>query len=91
MVRCEIGASAAVPSPRLKMVAESPIQCSRRLLREPKLFASSPSHTPGPDNLELIDELATDQLRVAYSSSVRTERGAVPQARDEVFRWVAPN
>ncbi|KII91761.1 hypothetical protein PLICRDRAFT_136209 [Plicaturopsis crispa FD-325 SS-3] len=65
--------------------------CSRRLLREPKLVASSPSHTPGPDNLELIDELATDQLRVAYSSSVKTERGAVPQARDEVFRWVAPN
>jgi hypothetical protein len=47
----------------------------------------SASNTSSPKKLELLDELATERLRVAYSSS--GQKGEIAQGRQEVFAWVA--
>jgi tetratricopeptide (TPR) repeat protein len=60
--------------------------CTRRLLKEPRL-STSPSQTPAPKKLTLIDELATERLAVAYSSSGRN--GKMAQGRDELLAWAA--
>jgi tetratricopeptide (TPR) repeat protein len=60
--------------------------CTRRLLKEPRL-STSPSQTPAPKNLALIDELATERLSVAYSSSGRNNK--IVQGRNELLTWVA--
>jgi len=61
--------------------------CARRLVKEPRLSTSSASQTPLPKNLSLIDELATERLRVAYSSA--GTKGEIAQGRDELFAWAA--
>jgi len=61
--------------------------CARRLMKEPRLSTSSASQTPAPKNLNLIDELATERLRVAYSSAGK--KGDIAQGRDELFAWAA--
>ncbi|EGO01303.1 hypothetical protein SERLA73DRAFT_179463 [Serpula lacrymans var. lacrymans S7.3] len=61
--------------------------CARRLRQDPRLSTSSSSQTTAPRNVELLDELATERLRVAYSSSGK--KGQLAQGRDEVFAWVA--
>jgi tetratricopeptide (TPR) repeat protein len=60
--------------------------CTRRLLKEPRLSAS-PSQTPVPKNLTLIDELASERLAVAYSSS--GTNGKIAEGRSELLAWAA--
>jgi hypothetical protein len=60
-------------------------QCARRIAQNATL--KSLSNTSAPKNLELLDELATERLRVAYSSS--GQKGEIAQGRQEVFAWVA--
>ncbi|KAG2358250.1 TPR-like protein [Suillus spraguei] len=59
--------------------------CARRIAQNENLKSSS--NTSAPKNLELLDELATERLRVAYSSS--GEKGEIAKGRQEVFAWVA--
>ena len=47
----------------------------------------SSSNISPPKQLELLDELATERLRVAYSSS--GQKGEIAKGRQEVFDWVA--
>ncbi|KAG9310208.1 TPR-like protein, partial [Chiua virens] len=61
--------------------------CTRRMARDARLATNSPSNTPPPKNVEILDELATERLRVVYSSS--GERGGIAKGREEVFAWVA--
>ncbi|KIM92171.1 hypothetical protein PILCRDRAFT_810180 [Piloderma croceum F 1598] len=61
--------------------------CARRLLKDTRLSNSSASQTPAPKNINLIDELATERLRVAYSSPGK--KGEIAQGRDELFAWAA--
>ncbi|KAH7922113.1 TPR-like protein [Leucogyrophana mollusca] len=64
--------------------------CTRRLLAPSTLQPSSESGTPPPTptHLALLDELATERLRVAYSSSAGV-KGEIARGREEVFAWVA--
>lgn len=59
--------------------------CTRRIAQNANL--KSLSNTSAPKNLELLDELATERLRVAYSSS--GQKGEIAKGRQEVFTWVA--
>ncbi|KAG2035976.1 hypothetical protein BDR03DRAFT_474723 [Suillus americanus] len=59
--------------------------CARQIAQNANL--KSVSNTSAPKNLELLDELATERLRVAYSSS--GQKGEIAQGRQEVFAWVA--
>ncbi|EIW79724.1 TPR-like protein [Coniophora puteana RWD-64-598 SS2] len=61
--------------------------CSRRLIRDPEHASVSASQTDTPKNVALLDELATERLRIAYSSAGK--KGDIAQGRDEVFAWVA--
>lgn len=63
------------------------VQCTRRIAQDGWLTTSSPSNTPAPKNVGMLDELATERLRVAYSSS--GQKGEIAKGRDEVFAWVA--
>ena len=63
------------------------MQCTRRIAQDARLATSSPSNTPPPRNVEVLDELATERLRVAYSSS--GQKGEIAKGREEVFAWVA--
>jgi len=63
-------------------------RCSRGLLQcTRRLISSSPqaslSNTPIPENLNLIDELATERILTAYSG----ERGA--QTRSLISNWMS--
>ncbi|KAG2040648.1 TPR-like protein [Suillus americanus] len=58
--------------------------CTRRIAQNVNL--KSVSNTSGPKNLELLDELATERLRVAYSSA--GQKGEIAKGRQEVFAWV---
>ena len=70
------------------MMSEADIrQCTRRIAQDARLAASSASNTPPPKNVVMLDELATERLRVAYSSS--GEKGEIAKGREEVFAWVA--
>jgi tetratricopeptide (TPR) repeat protein len=63
--------------------------CARRLLNEPRLSTSSPSHTPAPKHLGLIDELATEQVMRAYSDTKAKARGGTSvQGQAEMFAWM---
>lgn len=68
-------------------VAQYGLQCARRLLKEPRLLTLSASQTPAPENVNLVDELATERLRIAYSSVGK--KGEIAQGRDELFAWAA--
>ncbi|KAG1793072.1 TPR-like protein [Suillus plorans] len=59
--------------------------CARRIAQNANLKSSS--NTSAPKNLELLDELAAERLRVAYSSS--GQKGEIAKGRQEVFAWVA--
>ncbi|KAJ8589780.1 TPR-like protein [Rhizopogon salebrosus TDB-379] len=59
--------------------------CARRIVQNTNM--KSASNTSSPKKLELLDELATERLRVAYSSS--GQKGEIAQGRQEVFAWVA--
>jgi len=61
--------------------------CTRRIAQDARLATSSPSDTPPPSNVRVLDELATERLRVAYSSS--GQKGEIAKGREEVFAWVA--
>ncbi|KAI9567671.1 TPR-like protein [Boletus coccyginus] len=61
--------------------------CTRRIAQDARLATSSPSNTPPPKNVEMLDELSTERLRVAYSSS--GQKGEIAKGREEVFAWVA--
>lgn len=63
------------------------MQCTRRIGQDARLATSSASHTSPPKNVEMLDELATERLRTAYSSS--GQKGEIAKGRDEVFGWVA--
>ena len=52
-----------------------------------RLVTTSASNTSPPKHIDLLDELATERLRVAYSST--GQRGAIAQGREVVFAWVA--
>ncbi|OAX34477.1 TPR-like protein [Rhizopogon vinicolor AM-OR11-026] len=59
--------------------------CARRIAQNTNM--KSPSNTSLPKKVELLDELATERLRVAYSSS--GQKGEIAKGRQEVFAWVA--
>ncbi|KAG6380339.1 TPR-like protein [Boletus reticuloceps] len=61
--------------------------CTRRMAQDARLATSSRSNTPPPKNVKMLDELATERLRVAYSSSGK--KGEIAKGREEVFAWVA--
>jgi hypothetical protein len=63
------------------------MKCTRRIAQDARLATSSPSDTPPPSNVRVLDELATERLRVAYSSS--GQKGEIAKGREEVFAWVA--
>lgn len=61
-------------------------QCARRLIHPPAGTSNeSPSKTPVPKNIKLIDQLATERVLTAYSG----ERGI--HNRDVVSRWMTSN
>ncbi|KAH7915910.1 TPR-like protein [Hygrophoropsis aurantiaca] len=64
--------------------------CTRRLLGPSPQVQPSASGTSSPtsNNVALLDELATERLRVAYSSSAGV-KGEIARGREEVFAWVA--
>ncbi|EKM78467.1 hypothetical protein AGABI1DRAFT_92757 [Agaricus bisporus var. burnettii JB137-S8] len=60
--------------------------CARRLIHPPAGTSNeSPSKTPVPKNIKLIDQLATERVLTAYSG----ERGI--HNRDVVSRWMTSN
>ncbi|KIM54070.1 hypothetical protein SCLCIDRAFT_137544 [Scleroderma citrinum Foug A] len=61
--------------------------CTRRMSQNARLVTTSASNTSPPKHVDLLDELATERLRVAYSST--GQRGAIAQGREVVFAWVA--
>ncbi|KIJ64762.1 hypothetical protein HYDPIDRAFT_111357 [Hydnomerulius pinastri MD-312] len=61
--------------------------CARRIAQDSRLATISTSNTPAPKHVDLLDELATERLRVAYSSS--GQKGEIAKGREEVFAWVA--
>ncbi|KZT28258.1 TPR-like protein [Neolentinus lepideus HHB14362 ss-1] len=56
-------------------------QCARRLQRERLV---SPSQTPVPDHLQLLDELATERLKTVYAGRDKSDKEAT-----EVLEWLA--
>ncbi|KAN0094500.1 hypothetical protein V8E55_002787 [Tylopilus felleus] len=61
--------------------------CTRRIAQDARLATSSASNTPLPTNVKMLDELAAERLKVAYSSS--GQKGEIAKGREEVFAWVA--
>ncbi|KAL4076756.1 hypothetical protein V8B97DRAFT_2016059 [Scleroderma yunnanense] len=61
--------------------------CTRRMSQDLRLVTMSASSTPPPKHMDLLNELATERLRVAYSSAGK--KGAIAQGREVVFAWVA--
>lgn len=60
--------------------------CTRRLIQSPSLGASSSSKTPVPKTLNVIEELATEQVLFAF----RNKRDAGTKLnRDVTTRWMA--
>jgi len=43
--------------------------CTTRLIKDSRLSTASASHTPAPENLSLIDGLATERIRLRYKGS----------------------
>lgn len=63
--------------------------CSRRLISEPRLSAASPSHTPAPKNINLIDQLATERVLAAYADSgAKARDGNLAQCKQTVSLWL---
>ncbi|KAK2460032.1 hypothetical protein APHAL10511_007955 [Amanita phalloides] len=59
--------------------------CSRRLIQSPSLGTSSASKTAVPENLKAIEELATEQVLLAYS-----KKGAAGTLnRDVAIKWMS--
>lgn len=58
-------------------------QCARRLLRDPRTASQSPSQTPAPEHVKLLDELATERLLTAYSSGNGPVNG-----REALVKWL---
>ncbi|EPQ51792.1 TPR-like protein [Gloeophyllum trabeum ATCC 11539] len=56
--------------------------CSRRLLQERRL--PSPSQTPVPEHLQLIDELATERLKTVYAGRDKSDKEA-----HEILEWLS--
>jgi tetratricopeptide (TPR) repeat protein len=61
--------------------------CSRRLMNEPRLAASSSSQTPAPKNINLVDQLATERVLAAYGSKSGSGRSA--QNRFSAMEWLS--
>ncbi|KAI6132904.1 TPR-like protein [Pisolithus croceorrhizus] len=61
--------------------------CTRRMSQNPRVAITSASGTSPPKYLDLLDELATERLRVTYSSA--GQKGDIAQGRGIVFSWVA--
>jgi len=59
--------------------------CSSRLIQTPSLGHSSPSKTAVPKNLKVIEELATEQVLLAY----RHKGDAGKLNREVATKWVA--
>ena len=68
-------------SPSCTLGAEHCVQCTHRLISEPRLLSSSASQTAAPstEKLSMLDELATERLRTAYLNS----RGESPPKADK--------
>ncbi|KAG6336660.1 hypothetical protein ID866_2441 [Astraeus odoratus] len=61
--------------------------CTDRMSRDARVATMSASSTLPPKDIDLVNELATERLRVAYSSA--GQKGDMACGRDVVFRWVA--
>ena len=61
-------------------------QCTRRLIRDPRVAGQSPSSTPVPAHIPLLDELATERLLTAYST-LGPKNGPV-RCREELVKWL---
>jgi len=57
--------------------------CTRKLLKDPRAASQSPSQTPPPEHLKLLDELATERLLTAYSSGNGPVNG-----REVLVKWL---
>ncbi|KAF9232638.1 TPR-like protein [Melanogaster broomeanus] len=61
--------------------------CAKRIARDSRLATISSSNTSPPKHVEMLDVLATERLRVVYSSS--GQKGEIAKGREGVFTWVA--
>lgn len=57
------------------------------MIQDPRSANISASDAPPSEHVEALNELATERLRVAYSSS--GQKGEIAQGREVVFAWVA--
>jgi len=54
--------------------------CTARLLKDSRLSNASASHTPAPENLNLIDDLATERIRLRY-------KGSSAPSNNDLLEW----
>ncbi|TDL27981.1 TPR-like protein [Rickenella mellea] len=57
--------------------------CTRNLLKDSRTTSVSPSQTPVPEHVKLLDELATERLLTAYSSGNGPVNG-----REVLVKWL---
>lgn len=61
------------------------IQCTRRFILDPRGTSHSASQTSIPQHVNLLDELATERLLTAHSST--TKSGPI-SGREELVKWL---
>ncbi|TFY79795.1 hypothetical protein EWM64_g4218 [Hericium alpestre] len=59
-------------------------QSARKLQKTPRLASTSASQTPAPDSLPILEQLAKDMLRAAYSG----QKGGAATTAQELARWL---
>ncbi|KAF8624675.1 hypothetical protein AX17_007006 [Amanita inopinata Kibby_2008] len=59
--------------------------CARRLIQSPQLGSTSPSKTAVPKNVKAIEELATEQVLLAY----RQKGSSSTLGRDVAMKWMS--
>ncbi|KAH8112293.1 TPR-like protein [Phellopilus nigrolimitatus] len=63
-------------------------QCTRCLIKDPRSASTSPSQTPAPQHLHLLDELATERLLTSYSTYSGGPRNGPVRGREELVKWL---
>ena len=63
-------------------------QCTRRLIRDPRGAGQSPSSTSVPQQIPLLDELATERLLTAYSTLSGGPKNGPVRCREELVKWL---
>ncbi|KAL5478395.1 OCA3 [Sanghuangporus weigelae] len=63
-------------------------QCTRRLIKDSRSASVSPSLTPVPQHVQLLDELATERLLTSYSTYSGGPRDGPVRCREELVKWL---